>query len=154
MRAAFYKGTRPGVAGLYNRLGRYLDGRGKYSHTEFIFSNQMSASSSYMDGGVRFKEIGYSSVDCWDFLQLPASWEETSFEWYLKHNGQGYDMLGQIKFGLGFIQAHDVDAWFCSESNIASIESLIGHPQPHRFGPNGMYDLMMVAGAMPISSPW
>lgn len=141
MFAAFFKGTRPGVAGLYNRLGRYLDGRGKYSHTEHIFSDGLSGSSSFEDRGVRIKRIGYSSVDAWDFLQLPAHWESDSRAWYAEHAGKGYDLVGQIKFAFPFLQVHDRDRWFCCESNIASIAHLIGDPQPHRFGPNGMYDL-------------
>ena len=36
-RIAFYKGTRPGIAGLYNRLGRLLD-HGPYSHAELVLA--------------------------------------------------------------------------------------------------------------------
>ena len=53
MRTAFYKGTRPGWQGIYSRAVRVID-RGPYSHCELVFSDGLSASASYIDGGVRF----------------------------------------------------------------------------------------------------
>lgn len=154
LRAAFFKGTRPGIPGLYNRLGRYLDGRGQYSHSELILADGNSASSSFEDKGVRIKKIGYSSVDSWDFVELPRQWEPCARAWYERHRGAPYDLVGQIKFGLGFVQVHDVDGWFCSESNVAALAPWLGRPQPHRYGPNGLYELLLAGGAKPVATPW
>lgn len=132
-RAAFYCGTRPGIAGLYNRLGRWLD-HGRFSHCEMQFSDGLSASSSFMDGGVRFKQIGYSSVDSWEFVELPPHLENMAYCWFLKHQGQGYDVMGNINALLGFVP-HTSNKWFCSE---ALAESL-GFSDSWRLKPNGLY---------------
>ena len=56
MKAAFYKATRPGWQGIYSRAVRWID-RGPYSHAELVFSDGLSASASYIDGGVRLKRM-------------------------------------------------------------------------------------------------
>lgn len=131
-RIAFYKGTRPGVAGLYNRLGRLLD-HGPYSHCELIFSDGMSGSASFMDGGVRIKYIGYSSVDCWDFVDLPAQYEADARKWFEQHHGAAYDLMGNVNALLGFVP-HSSDKWFCSES----IAEALGLNEGWRYKPNGL----------------
>jgi len=111
---AFYKGTRPGLYGIANRVGRYLD-RGPYSHTELIFSDaRYSASSSIMDGGVRIKFIGYTSVGSWDFLPIPD--KDNTIE----------------KFATNFARDNP-NKWFCSEANLAAL----GIPESYRYGPSG-----------------
>lgn len=134
---ALYKGTKPGIPGLQNRLGRLLD-RGPYSHTELIFSNRLSASSSFMDGGVRTKDIGYSSVGCWDFLPLPIRLEERAKTWFLEHDGLKYDILGNIRFATGFAKDHPTK-WFCSEADMASL----GFSEAFRYGPSGAATVLM-----------
>lgn len=136
---AFYKGNRPGVAGLYNRLGRFLD-RGPYSHCELVFSDGVSASSSFMDGGVRFKQIGYSSAGNWDFLQLPAKYnlEARARAWFELHDGTGYDVWGNIRFGIGFAR-DSADKWFCSEAVVAALWL---EQDAFRWGPSGAYQLL------------
>lgn len=131
-RIAFYQGTRPGVAGLYSRLGRWLD-HGPYSHCELVFSDGMSASASYMDGGVRIKYIGYTSVNCWDFVDLPAQFETDARKWFMAHHGQKYDVMGNINALLGFVP-HSPDKWFCSEAIAASLNLT----DPWRYKPNGL----------------
>lgn len=136
-RAAFYSGTRPGIAGLYNRLGRWLD-HGRFSHCEMQFSDGLSASSSFMDGGVRFKQIGYSSVGNWEFVELPAHLENMARRWFVEHEGAGYDVMGNINALLGFVP-HSSSRWFCSE---AMAESL-GFSDSWRLKPNGLYARLM-----------
>lgn len=46
MRAAFYRGTRPGLQGIYSRAVRWID-RGPYSHSELVFSDGLSASEGF-----------------------------------------------------------------------------------------------------------
>ena len=73
MKAAFYKATRPGLQGLYSRAARAVD-RGPYSHCELVFSDGLSGSASYIDGGVRLKRIDFDP-EHWDFIELPAHLE-------------------------------------------------------------------------------
>ena len=129
---AFYKGTRPGVAGIYNRLGRWLD-HGPYSHAELVFNDGMSASASFMDKGVRFKAIGYSSVDCWDFAPVPPQYELAARVWFLEKNGAAYDLMGNINAAFGFVP-HSEDKWFCSEA----IADALGLADSWRYKPNGL----------------
>ncbi len=133
MRAAFYKGTRPGIDGLYNRLGRFLD-RGPYSHCELQMSDGVSWSSSFMDGGVRGKRIGYSSVGCWDFIEIPSIFTEArARRWFDANAGKGYDVWGNVRFFCGLAR-DSTDRWFCSEACAAAL----GFREPFRYGPNGL----------------
>lgn len=134
---AFYKGTRPGVPGFFNKIGRQLD-HGPYSHTELILPEEydrISVGSSYMDGGVRFKMIGYSSVGYWDFLPIPdfgGKLAKFAHQWTIAHNALSYDLKGNMRFFTN-LAAHDENKWFCVESNMAQL----GYPENHafRFGP-------------------
>lgn len=152
LHAAFYTGTQPGLPGLYNRLARYLD-NGPFSHSELVFDDGVSASSSWMDGGVRFKRIGFSSGQ-WAFLRLPDAWAHPARQWYQDHEGHPYDLWGQIRFGLGFVQYDSPGAWFCSESNVAALAPQLGMPRPVRYGPNGAYELLVAAGGLAVAQPW
>lgn len=58
MKAAFYKGTRPCLQGLYNIAVRAVT-KGVYSHCELLFSDDQCASASFIDNGVRFKIISF-----------------------------------------------------------------------------------------------
>ncbi len=130
-RAAFYTGTRPGLAGIYNRLIRWWD-NGKYSHCELIFSDGMAASASFLDGGVRFKQIDFDPAR-WDFIDLPADLETVARQWFTKHQGSGYDVIGNLRFALDFLPDNK-NKWFCSEALAAAI----GIAEPWRLGPNGL----------------
>ena len=136
---ALYKGTRDGIAGPYNIVGRFLD-RGPYSHTELIFSNGLSGSSSFMDKGVRVKQINYSSVGNWDFLPIPdpsGEIEKYALKWHEMYAGCKYDIMGNIRFATNFARDDD-DKWFCSEANLAAL----GIPEPFRYGPSGAASIM------------
>ncbi len=136
---ALFKGTRPGLEGFYNRVGRFLD-HGPYSHCELVFSDRVSASSSAFDKGVRFKQIGYSSVGNWDFLPIPDpdnTLEHCSRVWFASREGMPYDILGNIRFALGAVR-DSKDRWFCSEAAMASL----GFDEPFRYGPSGMASLL------------
>lgn len=135
---ALFKGTRPGVSGLYNRVGRYLD-CGSYSHCELIFPHGISASSSFMDGGVRMKIIGYSSAGNWDFMPIPdphGKREAAAWDWFCRHNGLAYDVLGNLRFATNFAR-DSADKWFCSEACMAAL----GFPEAYRYGPSGAASL-------------
>lgn len=127
---AFYKGRRWGWHGLVAWLVRtWL--AGPYSHCELVFSDGMSASSSWMDGGVRFKRIEFNP-ERWDMLDVQGD-EEAARTWFLVHEGMPYDVLGL----LGFI-ARPIRGgrrrWFCSEAVMAAL----GYEESWRFDPCSM----------------
>lgn len=137
MRAAFYKSTRPGLAGVYNRLVRWFE-RGPHSHCELIFSDGMAASSSFMDGGVRFKKIDFDPAK-WDFLDLPPEKEARARAWFVKHEGEKYDLMGNVRFMFGWV-SDSPDKWFCSEALAASL----GIKDPFRYGPNTLFSALQL----------
>lgn len=135
MRAAFYKGTRPGLQGIYSRAVRWID-RGPYSHAELVFSDGLSASASYIDGGVRLKRIDYNPAH-WDLIDLPQSLEPYARAWFESHLGAPYDLMGNVRFVLPWL-ADSERGWFCSEALAAAL----GWAEPWRFGPNGLSALL------------
>lgn len=127
-RLAMYKGTRPGLAGIYNRLVRWWT-RSPYSHCELVFSDGISASSSIEDSGVRFKWIEFEP-DHWDFIALPAHLEEAAYAWFNEHRGKPYDLRGNIQFIAARVR-EGRRGWFCSEAVAASL----GMSEPWRYDP-------------------
>lgn len=133
-KAAFYKGTRPGFQGLYSRAVRGWE-KGNYSHCELIFNNGRSASSSYTDGGVRFKQIEYDP-EHWDFIDLPQELHDVAYHWFINAaiDGIKYDLRANFHFVFGPI-SEDRNKRFCSE---AMMEAL-GFSEAWRFTPNNSY---------------
>lgn len=138
LRAAFYKGTHTGLPGVYNRLVCWWT-RSKYSHVELIFIDSavpgraLAASSSYMDGGVRDKVIDFDPA-LWDFVDVPDELWDQAWQWFCDHDGQAYDLLGNLHFVLSAI-GDDKRKWFCSEAVAASL----GIPNPERFDPGTLH---------------
>lgn len=145
--AAFYKSTRPGIAGLYNIAVRAVT-KGEYSHCELIFSDPetdeggLSASASFLDGGVRFKRIEFNP-DHWDFIELPAHLEPHARAWFEAHEGQGYDILGNIRF-LFFPVPEQRNKFMCSEA-IGSALTVI---EAWRFEPNALSSALKLLEAI------
>lgn len=135
MRLAFYRGTRPGVAGVYNRGVRVVT-KGKYSHCEAIFSDGMSASASFADGGVRFKLIIYDPAH-WDFIEIPDVLEPRIRKWFEDHDGDLYDLLGNVHFLVPFV-GDSKFRWCCSEA----LGAAIGLADAWRFHPNSLYAIL------------
>lgn len=135
-RMYFYKGTRPGIPGLYNKLVRAQD-CGPYSHVEIQFSDGLSASSSFADGGVRFKKIEYGTEN-WDFIDLPVAWEADARLWFEAHAGEKYDLMGNLHLALGFF-TEDRLRKFCSEAG----GSALGIDQAWRLTPNTLYVVVL-----------
>jgi len=131
-RAAFYRGTRPGLAGIYNRAVRLVD-RSLYSHGEMVFSDGWAASSSYMDGGVRVKQIDFNPEN-WDFIYLPDHLEAGSRQWFRDHEGEPYDLRGNLHFVVGPVRDSRKGS-FCTEAMAKSI----GISEAWRLGPGGLY---------------
>lgn len=135
MRVAFYKGTRHGLAGIYNRGVRVVT-KGKYSHCEVIFSDGMSASASFADGGVRFKFIKYDPAH-WDFIEIPDAFEPRIRKWFEDHDGELYDVLGNVHFVVPFV-GDSKFRWCCSEA----LGEAIGLIDAWRFHPNSLYAIL------------
>lgn len=138
MRVALYKATRPGLEGIYSRAVRFID-RGPYSHCELVFSDGLSASASYIDGGVRFKHIEYNPAH-WDFIDIPdptGALERRARAWFEFHDGDPYDLWGNVRFAIGFARDSE-GAWFCSEATMAAL----GFSEAYRYGPSGMSALL------------
>lgn len=130
-----YHGTRPGVAGIYNRLVRWWD-HSAYSHCELVFSDGMAGSSSFEDGGVRLKKIDFDTKN-WDFIPLPAHLEAKARAWFEAHRGQKYDLLGNVHFVFAIVQ-HDKRRWFCSEA----VAEALGYSESWRFKPGDLYSVL------------
>ena len=128
MKAAFYKGTRPGVAGIYNRLVRWWTSS-PYSHVELVVSTGRAWSASFEDGGVRSKLIDFDPAK-WDLVDLPAHLEQPALEWFTKHRGAKYDVMGNLQFVLAAFP-HSRERWFCSEA----VAAALGVPDPWRYDP-------------------
>ena len=135
MRVAFYKGTRPGIAGIYNRLVRWWC-QGQYSHCELIFADGVAASASFADGGVRFKAIDFDPAN-WDFVDVPHANEAAARDWFSLREGASYDLVGNLRFIVSPLP-DDPNRYFCSESVMAAL----GFAHPWRFCPNGAYDIL------------
>ena len=139
MRIAFYTGTRPHVQGIYSRLVRWVD-VGPFSHVELIFSDGLSGSASFVDGGVRLKEIDYTD-NHWHFIDLENVFSEQQARQLIeKYLGQKYDLLGNLRFGFGLIP-QSRRRWFCSEI----VAEALGMTESWRYGPNGLYQALTFA---------
>lgn len=148
MRLAFYKATRPGLAGLYNRAVRSIDG-GPYSHAELMFSDGVCASSSWMDGGVRFK-VFEPSADKWDIVDLADHFDERQARgWFEQHAGARYDLAGNLKFIWHWWPASK-SRWFCT-SAIAAALALPPAKKPWWYGPRKLH-AALAAAATPTST--
>lgn len=130
MKAAFYKSTHHSLAGVYNILVRWWT-QSPYSHCELIFSDGVSASASFLDGGVRFKQIEYDTAN-WDFVDLgddPVQ-EQAARDWFKAHEGEKYSIRGNLRFLLGFIKV-SLKKKFCSQS----VAEALGIPDGDRYYP-------------------
>lgn len=129
MKIAFYKG--PGK--LFDHVIRAWT-RGPYSHAEVVFDDDLSgpvlcASSSALDGGVRFKRM-FLSPDRWDIIDVPAFDTAAALQWFVDHDGLKYDYLGL--FSVWTPVKHSRQRWYCTES-IAAAANI---KDPWRWDPN------------------
>lgn len=144
-RAAFYRGTQPGISGAYNYVVRSWC-LSPYSHVELIFSDGMAGSASFADGGVRLKRIEFSP-ERWDFIELPAHLEPAARAWFELHKDAKYDLLGNLQFILApFGQAER--RWFCSEACAAAL----GFPDPWRYDPPTLASALSLISTQPASA--
>jgi len=131
LQAAFYKDTRPGLAGIYSRVVRWWT-KSPYSHVELVVSTGRAWSSSFEDGGVRSKLIDFDPAR-WDLVDLPPALEHAAIAWFEAHRGAGYDLVGNLQFVLAPIP-HSRKRWFCSEA----VAAALGIPDPWRYSPGAL----------------
>lgn len=136
-RIAFYKGK----GNLFNGFVRFWDG-GKYSHSELVFSDGMSASASWRDGRqVRGKYIDFNP-EHWDFVDVPAHMESRARHFFAVTKSAPYDLAGQVRFAIAPLRGSREGYW-CSEW----VAEALGMPDPWRYGPNGLYAALTWSGA-------
>lgn len=137
MRVAFYKGKEGGLSGFFDTLIRWWT-KSPYSHCELVFDEGMdslAASSSRVDGGVRFKQIQFTNED-WDFVEIPDELKQSAYIWFKTHVGNQYDMQGDFHFFIGPVGPDEKDhKYFCSEA----VGYALGIAEAWRFDPGTLY---------------
>lgn len=129
MKIALYRGRDR----LFDRLIQWWT-RSDYSHCEVVFAENgdsgqsYCASSSYLDGGIRFKWM-VLKPEKWDIVEIDGD-EVAAFAWFAQRLGRPYDVRGIIGCALRFIPA-SVDKWFCS----SAIADAVGWPEAWRVVP-------------------
>lgn len=146
MQIAFYKGTRPGLPGVFNRVVRWWT-NGPYSHCEIVLQPlddgmMLCASASNTEGGVRLKAIELDPGR-WDLLDIPSADPSAVRQWFAVHDREGYDFLGLMGFVL---RRNDGSKrlWFCSEACAAALEI----PDPWRYCPNTLASVVKRIGRL------
>ena len=133
VQVAFYKGrTR-----FFNKAVAWWT-RGPYSHCELIVDGK-SYSASFMDGGVRVKEITYDP-EHWDIVDVPWADAEKAVAWFVAHMGQKYDVIGLVGFVARRVE-DDRSKYFCSEA----VSAALGFSDGWRFDPNTFYPSLVLA---------
>ena len=154
LHVAFYRGFDHG-----NWLDRAIARHdcGPYSHVELVFGPRVRVgrarcfSSSYRDGGVRFKPIrlGGEAARKWDLLLLtpPAAKVEALGRWCESKVGGKYDVPGVLAFKLPLVRER-LNWWFCSEI-VATGMRRLGHlpnERPASLSPNELYRVLRKEG--------
>lgn len=122
---------------LFNKATAWWT-KGPYSHTELIFGDGMSGSSSFRDGGVRVKKIIYRP-EKWDFIVVTNTWlEERAKFWFAIHDGEGYGTMGIVGHVWKPVP-DDKNKWVCSEAVLAAL----GYEESWRFDPNDIAPMLM-----------
>jgi hypothetical protein len=140
MQLAFYKA----------QFGTWVDReiarrtKGPHSHVEAFFDRVEGDcfSSSWRDGGTRFKNIDVRDGH-WDLVRVPCTVEAESMcrTWCEGELGRAYDLAGILIFGMN--REHK-DKWFCSEivgAALQEIKIIASDFRPWRVSPNRLYQL-------------
>lgn len=139
MKLAFYCGTKSGLSGAYNKGVRWIED-GDFSHVEAIFEyyGYISGSSSFMDGGVRFKHIDYSKHPSdWVIVDIPWADEKAAYKYIDARKHKKYDIKGNVHFLIGLIK-NNGEKEFCS----GLLAGAIGIEKPWQYAPNSLYEIV------------
>lgn len=139
MKIAFYKGHGNWMDFLIR-----LKTRGMYSHTELIFCDGFSFSSSQWDGGTRFKKIKYDDFH-WVLIEIPLSNEEEKKirKFCEQQNNKPYDWKAIILAQIFNFYDQSAGKWFCSEictKALQQIKLLVG---AFMVSPQKMYEMLL-----------
>ncbi|MFT4064262.1 hypothetical protein [Paraburkholderia sp.] len=136
MKIAFFKGTKTGLAALFD-IGVHAWEQGNYAHVELILSDGRALSSTFLDGGVRFAPagtIGFDDTTQWDVIDLGDVFDEAAaIAWGTAHDGDKYDCWGDAHFVCGFIHEKPNEE-FCSEA----VGAALGFEEAWRLDPNAL----------------
>ena len=120
---------RYGDSRLFARLVCALRG-GDSAHCEMsvlrVDDRHHCISSSFLDGGVRFKVMQLSPGK-WRIYELPVD-ASLAVEWLRAHEGEGYDWLGLLGFFVRRIKGSKTKR-FCSEA----AAEVLGLPDAWRY---------------------
>ena len=151
MQVAFYKGTKGGLPGVFNRAVRWWT-NGPYSHCEVVLwrlsdGRAVCGSSANLDGGVR-REILDLDPARWDIVEVPWARQSAALDWFCNHDGDGYDTLGLFGF-VGPRGDGDQHKWFCSET----VAAALGLDESWRYDPNTLAAVLRSMGRLvrPVS---
>lgn len=114
--------------------------KGPYSHCELIFSDNIFFSSSYRDGGVRFKQI--SNLKNWNILNIEIKNEEKVREWCEKQVGKKYDLLGVFMQIPNLSYIEDRNKWYCSEICSHVLKKFGNYTDNTKISPNKLYKIL------------
>lgn len=135
MKFAFYKGRHS----LLDRVVSWWT-RGPYSHVEAILEESdgvCTLASSVPGVGVRIEEGQVLLAADWDIVDGPGD-AVAARAWFEAHTGQPYDYAGLLGFIVRPVIGASKRTFFCSEACLAAI----GFPDPWRYDPNGMQDIV------------
>lgn len=129
---------------FYKAKGDWLDWGirwktwGPYSHCELRLEQHLTFSSSWRDGGVRFRDMVINSRS-WDrlILDVDAEQSEKILKWCAKQHGK-YDLWGIFGFMIGQGVQH-TEQWYCSEICAAALNRYVDTSLPEHISPNKLY---------------
>jgi uncharacterized protein YycO len=138
IRIAFFRAKYGGI--VDKLIGCFS--RGEYSHAEVVFADGRSWSSSFQDGGVRFKDISYSHPERWNDITFVISDNVNAklLEFCEANVGKKYDWLGVLAFIIPVKQSHN--RLFCSEAIVKAFQhvNLLGGLRASKTSPSELYN--------------
>jgi hypothetical protein len=131
MHVALYKADGK----LFNKITRWGE-HSPYSHVEIVhhdpvFSVTNGMSSSFKDGGVRFKQIKFKREN-WDFVDISSLVPDPDavIEYFRQRVGSPYDIKNIIRFGFAPTK-ENINKYVCSEICAGAL----GWSEAWRYGP-------------------
>lgn len=141
MQLAFYKGKSDGFFGKAIKWWT----KSEFSHVEILFQGGVSWSSSFKDGGVRFKRIP-ANANKWIYVDMPMvepAAEATIRAWCASKIGSAYGAWDCARFVLPFLRSRP-SQWFCSEAVLSALQSqwrFLNH-RPDKISPGALYKIV------------
>jgi hypothetical protein len=129
---------------FYKARGKLLDGAirwktwGPYSHCELRLEQHLTFSSSYRDGGVRYRDMSIDPAK-WDRLivDLPTPAADLLMKWTIRQHGN-YDLWGILGFVFGK-SIENTAEWYCSEICVDALNRYLDLDLPRHISPNALY---------------